>query len=412
VVGFRESPNPQFGKIDPDLTKSESGIFFQTVHPLVNLDNLFSICQNVKEFVFPAYNRDFMYHKGDRVSDSGITYESLIADNHFALTEVTAWKVITYQNMFSDYLRVLRDDAIHKIFARVVEAKKLRTEIKDVFENIDLYQGIGRADDVIVKSGRFVFYEFYVKAPSHLSVMISSVTTQFNTAQGPLDIYVYRDGNYEPKIIPVELSKAMSIEKTTISITLQAGFNYVGYYEDDLVGQALRKKDYYWNSPPCSSCNTYNTMSYSKWSQYTVIRPGYVLAENLPGDFTLWDLHKNVYEANNNWGLNFGITVGCDITDFIITNRDMFAHPLSIQLGLDVLYEIAFSVRNNYISTETKKYAMYALDNTNNSAIGRIDNNSLMAQLERAIKAMDFDLSGFSECMPCYQVKGIKYSAI
>lgn len=411
VVGFRNSLDPQFGKIDSDLTTSETGIYFQSVHPLVNLDNLFSICQNVKEFVFDPYNSATVYSIGDKVSSGSVKYESLINNNDQALSNTDAWKVKTNQSLFSDYLRNLRDDAIHKIFSRVVEAKKLRSEIKDVMENLDLYQGIGRADDTIIKSGRFVFYEINVKKPSQLAVMVSSITTQFNTAQGPLTIYIYKDNIYDAETVEIDLQKAMSPEKTAITVTLQPGLNYIGYYEDDLVGQALRKKDYYWNSPPCGTCNSFNTMSYNKWSQCVTIKPGYVTAENLPGysnpgDFTLWDLNKNVYQYDTNFGLNFGLTVGCDITDFIITNRSMFGHPISMQLAVDVLNEMAYNLqRANVINENARKLAMYNLDSKENY-------NSLPIQLDKAIKAMDFDLSGFSECMPCKEKRGIKVSAI
>jgi hypothetical protein len=411
VVGFRNSPDPQFGKIDSDLTASETGIYFQSVHPLVNLDNLFSICQNVKEFVFDPYNSGTVYSLGDKVSSGSINYESLVNVNNQPVSNDAAWKIKTKQSLFSDYLRNLRDDAIHKVFARVVEAKKLRSEVKDVMENLDLYQGIGRADDTIIKSGRFVFYQIHVKKPSQLTVAVSSITTQFNTAQGALTIYVYSDNTYEPQTVEINLLKAMSPEKTPITVTLQPGINYIGYYEDDLVGQALRKKDYYWNSPPCGSCNQYNSMAYGKWSQYVTIKPGYVAAENLPSyttpdDFTLWDLSKNVYQYDTNWGLNFGLTVGCDITDFIITNRDMFGHPISMQLAVDVLNEMAYNLqRANVINEGARKLAMYNLDSKENY-------NSLPIQLSNAIKAMDFDLSGFSECMPCKKSMGIKVSAI
>jgi hypothetical protein len=412
IVGFRNSQDPQFGKIDSDLTTSETGIYFQSVHPLVTLENLFSIAPNVKEFVFDAYNSSTTYSLGDKVSVGSVVYESLANNNTANTNDTASWKVKTKQSLFSDYLRNLRDDAINKVFTRVVEAKKLRSEVKDVFENLDLYQGVGRASNTIIKEGRFVFYQIDVKRPSNLTVMISSVTTQFNQAQGPLTIYVYNSDVYEPaQEIELDLEKAMSLEKSSISVTLQPGLNYIGYYEDDLVGQALRKDDYFWNERPCA-CNNYNYSSWIKWSEHVQIKPGYIAADHLPGDLTLWDLSKNVYQYDTNFGLNFALTVGCDITDFLITNKSMFSNAVALQLALDVLLEMAYNMRSNFVSSETKKHAMFALENANNTAIGRIDNYSISAQLERAIKAMDFDLSGLGDCMPCKDKRGIKVSAI
>jgi hypothetical protein len=373
---------------------------------LVNLDNLFSIAPNVQEFVFDPYNSAKVYSIGDKVSVGSIVYEKLV--NGAAgvnVNDTAAWKVKTQQGLFSDYLRNLRSDAIQKVFTRVIEAKKLRSEVKEVFQNLDLYQGVGRADDTIIKSGRFVFYQIEVKKPSNLTVMVSSITTQFNQAQGPLTIYVYSDNVYEPVTYELELEKAYSPEKKALSVTLQPGINYIGYYEDDLTGQALRKKDYYWNQAPCGSCNHFNTWSYGQWSQYVSIKPGYVPATNLPGDFTLWDLSKNVYQYDTNFGLNFGLSVGCDITDFIVTNKNMFANPISLQLGMDILTEIAYNSRNNVISEQSRKMAMYAIDSKENY-------NSVPIQLDKAIKAMDFDLSGLGDCMPCKESRGIKVRAI
>jgi hypothetical protein len=347
---------------------------------------------------------------GDKVSVGSVVYESLANNNTQNTTDTAAWKVKTKQSLFSDYLRNLRDDAINKIFTRVVEAKKLRSEVKDVFENLDLYQGVGRASNTIIKEGRFVFYQIDVKSPSNLTVMISSVTTQFNQAQGPLTLYVYRDNIYEPEEVELDLEKAMSLEKSTISVTLQPGLNYIGYYEDDLAGQAIKKDDYLWNERPCGGCNAFNADSWSKWSQYVQIKPGFVAASNLPsyttpGDVTLWDLSKNVYQYDTNFGLNFALTVGCDITDFLITNKSMFANALSLQLGVDVLTEMAYNMRKNVVSADARGLAMYALGNKEN-------NNPLPVQLERAINAMDFDLSGLGDCMPCKDKRGIKVSAI
>jgi hypothetical protein len=406
VVGFRNAYDPQFGKIDSDLTTSETGIYFQSVHSLVTLENIFSIAPNVKEFVFDPYNSAVTYSIKDKVSVGSVVYESLVNNNTANVNDLASWKVKTKQGLFSDYLRNLRNDAITKGFTRVIEAKKLRSEVKDVFQNLDLYQGVGKVSNTVIKEGRFVFYQIDVKKPSNLTVMISSVTTQFNQAQGPLTLYVYRADVYAPEQeIELDLEKVYSQEITPVNITLQPGLNYIGYYEDDLVGQALKKDDYLWDRRPCGSCNAFNSSSFDKWTQYVQIRPGYVGSDHLPGDLSLWDHSKNVYVNNNNFGLNFSLTVGCDITDFIVTNKSMFANAISLQLGVDVLNEMAYNMRNNSISEHSRKLAMYALDSKENY-------NSLPIQLNNAIKAMDFDLSGLGDCMPCKEPRGIKVRAI
>lgn len=404
VVGFRQPTDPGMKKIDSDLVTSSSGLYFQDVHALIKLETLHSVKPNFEEYVFNPYNVSTTYAIGDYVSSGTDVYKSLVSSNiGNAVSSNAHWKLT---DLFSEWLTDLKLSGINKVIAKTIEAKKLRKEVKTIFENLDLYQGWGRTDNLEIKTGRFIFFQIEVKHAHNLTVSIDSVSTQLSQVQGDLDIYVYNEKNYTPEIITVTLTKQYSFEKTTTSIVLQPGLNYVGYYEDDLVGQAIKKLDYAWNSAPCGSCSTYNPNAYKNWSKYVKVSPGYVAASNVDGDKNIWDLTKNVYDYNNNFGLNFGLSVRCDLSNFIVENKNMFANAIALQVAVDVMQEIGNSIRNNSITEQTRKLALFALDNRENGSIG------LAKQLEKSINALDFDMSSLGECLPCKEARGIRTVAI
>jgi len=110
----------------------------------------------------------------------------------------------------------------------------------------------------------------------------------------------------------------------------------------------------------------------------------------------LWDEDKEMYLDSTNWGLNIQVGIQCDVSRVVCQNRNVFAHVLHQQLVVDLLQEMAFSMRDNQLKQKVAQAAAVALDNQENGQWGE------MKKLQKAIEAADFDFSGLSPvCNPC-----------
>jgi len=186
---------------------------------------------------------------------------------------------------------------------------------------------------------------------------------------------------------------------------------YIGYYEDDLVGQAINK-GYNFAALPCGSCNN-DLALYNTWSQTVQVTPFYVsaayLVDRLPGDPggpLLWDYGVEQFTYNNNYGLNLDLSTVCDVTDFLCRSSRVFTSAIVLQVAADVLTELAYSTRNNVVAKEIRDLAESALQDRENK-IG------IYTKLDNAIKALSFDFSNLSEnCLPCNNKNGLSWGTV
>ena len=144
------------------------------------------------------------------------------------------------------------------------------------------------------------------------------------------------------------------------------------------------------------------------------MHPFYVNEELVPvvdEQVQLWDVENNLYDYSTNYGLNLDITVACDMTDFIIEQRQMFTDYLSKSLAIDFLREFAYNpnVRTNRHSINASRPdILYEIDGDSSS----MKKSGLSYQLELASKAIHVSTEGIDRvCLPCVN-HGIKYRAV
>ena len=122
----------------------------------------------------------------------------------------------------------------------------------------------------------------------------------------------------------------------------------------------------------------------------------------------MWDTEENTYTNANNYGLNCVVTVGCDLTDFIIAQRSMFANVMQKQMAATVLRLITFNpdVRVNRNQSNASQFdLLYEVDG---NPQGR--KTGIGAELDRAYDALDLDTRGIDRiCLTCRPV-GVRYS--
>lgn len=132
---------------------------------------------------------------------------------------------------------------------------------------------------------------------------------------------------------------------------------------------------------------------------------------NSAADDRLWDISKNVYTYDHNYGLNLDITVECDLTDFIVEQKNLFVDIIMKQVAVDMLREFAYNANvrtNRHSLNASRSDILYEIDGDSSS----MKQSGLAYQLEQAIAAADMSLRGIDRvCLPCKN-NGVKYRSV
>ena len=114
-----------------------------------------------------------------------------------------------------------------------------------------------------------------------------------------------------------------------------------------------------------------------------------------------------MYTNTLNYGLNCEITVGCDLTDFIIEQRSIFQTVIQRQVAAIALRTLAMNpnVRvNRNQSNASKMDILYELDGNVEGRPG-----GLGYDLKKAYEALRLDTQGIDRiCLSCNN-HGVKY---
>lgn len=431
LVGWRQNVNPDYPTLPPSLLQSDSGLYFQDEHPLINLENIDQADKNYDKFNYPIYDIDTEYEEGEKIRyTDGKVYESLQDENEG--NDPTATPLFWVEvNLLAQRLEQITNAAALKVMTAIFTQKKLNEVTKSIFENIQLFDGAGSLLNKEIKMSRFVGFEIFLKDNRDLLTVIRRLGTQFTQANPDFVLYVFHSSQEDPIYeIALDLTKSNSFEWTRLldednaQILLKylsdeyspGGSFYIGYYEDELVGQAINKGYDFGIMPQCTTCNN-DYQYWSNWSQYLRIQPFTVQASDIAGKnpydafdpqpAKIWDIRKNQYAYTRNYGLNLDLTVKCDVTDFFCRERSLFADAISKQVAIDVLRLIGFSTRNNPDSKMTKDMALYELNNKDNNTPGA------SKRLDNALKAVSFDVSDLNDaCLPCNQKYGSNWATV
>lgn len=443
LIGWEQNYDTSELKISDALTISESGLYFQQIHPLLTLQNLSCIAPDFGNTTFTEYDPERIYVKGNIIKYKNILYKAIQKSiGKQPDTKIEYW---AKTNLFSEWLESKTKASIQKAITRYCNEKFEQGTLKNLCENKTLFDGTGRIVDTIKNKKNLVGFEIIPVRSKGVTTRINKIGLQF-TEPGNYTLYLTHSSSYTPiKIINLEKVNKNSTEWFSFSdlyLPYQSknsdagGSWYLCYCQSELPkgSQAIRKnKD--WSKEPCSSCSRNELIAWKAWSKYIEIHPFYVNEELLPesrvitgydfnndfnGDFNadyakqniyMWDINNNQYTYDTNYGLNLEITVGCDITDFIIEQRIAFQDIIAKQVAIDMLREFAYNpnVRTNRHSINASRLdILYEIDGDSSS----MKKSGLSYQLDLAFKALSLNTQGLDRiCLPCKN-NGIKYKTI
>ena len=409
-IGFRESEDPCYGSLLSTLTASSTGMYFNDYHPLITFENLQALAPNYDGYTVTAWDTDTEYAIGDLAKDDGVVWKALAVNTATEPESGAVWKL-----PLNDWLTQKVNASISKVLNSTTRSKKLTESTKTLLENVQLFDGAGRFQDTITASGRFVGLELTPKKINNIALILDYIGLQFSSIQTALTIYVFhssRSAAIDTQDITTLAANSFHWTAGTIENLDYVDYTnhfdsggsfYIGYFEDDITGSAINKKDQFrYGAGGICYCGNGNNM----WNKFFDVRPIEVSSDNLNG-VALWDLSKTGYQSDTNFGLNLSVSVKTDVTDVLVSNKSVFIDALGYQFAYDMLQEMLNNPtdRLNRLVDNAQKKAAIGIQELNES-------DMVKTTLKEAIEAVSFDLSRLSQVLPTDMKKRGSWGAI
>ena len=432
LVGWQQDYNPQH-QIDETLTRSESGLTFQGAHPLCTLANVRAIMPDDYLYKYPAWNQILTYPAGRKVRHEGEVWIAVREntgeepkDSDFNQDfnddfDINPW---AKYDMTSDFVRQLTLNGINTAIQTFLQQKQLSKETQSLLERRTFFDGAARLQATIDPSGKIVGFEIVPVRAMGVTTKIERIGLQMVGGTGSVRLYLFHSSQVEPmRIINLNYTNTKGgfqwftpeepIYLPYIGSDTDAGGAWFLCYNQNELPEGMQalnvSKD--WSVEPCQTCLGGSIDSWRQLTKYLQVSPFCIKA---PLDFEeypeIFDIGQLGYTNTMNYGLNLEISVGCDLTDFIISQRAMFATVIQKQVAANVLRTIAMNpdvrVNRNQVNV-TRDELLYELDG---APQGRA--SGLGWELQQAYKALSLDTQNLDRiCLQCNN-HGVKYRTV
>lgn len=424
VVGWEQSYDPAKA-VEESLTETESGLSFQGAHPLLTLDNMASVMPDSWGLQYPDWSETAMYEAGAVVrygmgdcrhwiAKAANTGERPSADSPY-------WAAY---NLLSGFLERLTRNGIATAVQTFLQRKQLDKEARSLLERRTFFDGAGRIRATLQNSRKLVGFEIVPVRSMGVTVKIEKIGLQMTGAVGKVRMYLFHSSQIAPiRSFDLDFSvKSGSFQWFAlqdcylpyISDGNNAGGSWFLCYDQNALPPGMEainvSKD--WSREPCGTCNIGSVEVWRELTKYLQVSPFMCAAPDTFGEYPeLWDIAGNVYTNTLNYGLNCEVTVGCDLTGFIISQRQAFATVVQRQVAATALRTLAMNpnVRvNRTQSNATRTDILYELDgDTQGNHPG-----GLGYELEKAYEALSIDTQGIDRvCLQCNN-HGVKYRTV
>ena len=419
LVGWQQDYDPQH-QIDERLTQSESGLYYQQAHPLLTLENVRAIMPDKFILQYPEWDDATTYEAGKKVRYEEKVYISLEENTSQRPNNSAVWGLF---EMASDYLMQQTQAGITQTVQTFLQMKGLMRETKDLLERRTFFDGAGRLTNTQPQQGKLVGFEINPVRSMGVTAKIERIGLQMTGAVGTVRVYLFHSSQADPiKVADLNFTKTNGgfqwfdmpdwympyISKDNNS----GGSWYLVYNQNDLPqGMMAVNATKDWSREPCMTCNPGSVAAWRELTKYLLISPFKTHAYETFSEYPeLWDIEDNIYTNTCNYGLNVEVSVGCDLTDFIVDQRMMFATVLQRQVTANLLRSMAMNpdVRvNRNQSNVSQQSILYELDG---NPQGR--ETGLGYDLKKGYEALDLNTRGIDRiCLTCRPV-GVRYRTV
>jgi hypothetical protein len=411
LVGMRQNNNPEFTQIPPSITYNGSNLLID--HPLLNIENIDMTARNYGKYQYPAYNPLTAYTTGVRVTYNDINYEA-IDDSTGQQPDSSPdyWQVLDLLSQFlTDIWASAAVDTVNNMF----NIKRIAGQSKTLLSSMKAFEGAGTITDRIINEGNLVGISIKLLSKQNLLAVIDQIGIQLSAPVPNLKFYVYHSSQLEPiATITVNHTKQTSFQWHNVNLKLHYlseeydtdGLFFIMYDQNELGAAQAIKKQHNFHLPPCAYCNSYNVTAFNSYSKYVKINSVRVKAadRNLDDDLNLWDITKTQTTPDNNNGMNFSITAKCDLTDFIVRQREVFQYAMRDVVTEKILEVMSSTTRQNVAQGKLDVLARNELMSQSAGGMGFRD------KVKQQLKAIDFEISALDDlCMPCNKKSGLGY---
>ena len=318
------------------------------------------------------------------------------------------------------YLDEVETDAISNVLNRIVTEKQIGGYGKTIASNDVIYE-VGSKVSNITNESRFCGVMFEVSLDTGVRATINRIGLYLTAAVTDLDLYLYHSSQ-STSIATFQFTStsANSFSWNEIRRTLDydngtitGGTWYIGYYQDDLATQTAQAVQYNamnWLHGYCNQCGATSRkydVQYKSIPSRLLMQGFYVPSAQVPAVGTMFDPAIVIKTNNNNYGFNFNITIGCDLTQFWKDNIRSFKNVIGMAVAMRILEDMKFSSQINNLEESIKIMIVRDLE-------GAVDtkNPPLNEKLATAIEAINLDMGNVgTDCLPSARQPMMKWGA-
>lgn len=427
VVGWEQSYDPAKA-IDNYMTETESGLYFQGAHPLLTLDNMESIMPDDWGIQYPVWDALTQWKQNKVVQYGNDTNGNKLfwkakADNvgEEPTEDSLFW---SKYNILSDFLERMTRNGIATAIQTFTQIKQLDKETRNLLERRTFFDGAGRIRATLQNNHKLVGFEIVPVRAMGVTAKIEKIGLQMTGGTGVVRMYLFHSSQIDP-IKTFDLNFTVTnggfqwfpltdCYLPYISDENNAGGSWFLCYNQDELPAGMEainvSKD--WSREPCGTCNIGSVEVWRELTKYLQVTPFMYHAPETFAEYPeLWDIAQTLYTRTQNYGLNCEITIGCDLTDFVISQRAIFQTVIQRQVAAIALRTLAMNpnVRvNRNQSNASRTDILYELDgNTSGVRPG-----GLGYDLKKAYEALRIDTQGLDRiCLSCNN-RGVKYRTV
>lgn len=431
LVGWRQSYDPR-DTLDESLTQSESGLYFQDTHPLMTLKNVRSVMPEDYLFRYPEWLSIVPYKKGQKVRHMDIVWvakqdnqnmEPPASDFNGDYSDDFGGEYWKPYNFMTDFLRQQTEAGITQAVQTFLQIKGLLRETKDLLERRTFFDGAGRLQNTQPAQGKLVGMEINPVRSMGVTAKIERIGLQMTGATGNVRVYLFHSSQRDPiKVADLNFTKQNGGFQwfdmpdwyiPYISDGNNSGGSWYLVYDQNSLPDGMlainASKD--WSREPCMTCNAGSVANWRELTKYLLISPFKTHAYETFAEYPeLWDINENIYTNTSNYGINVEVSVGCDLTDFIVRERMMFATVIQRQVTANLLRTMALNpeVRTNRNQSNVSQQSiLYELDGNTQGREG-----GLGYELRKGYDALDLNTRGLDRiCLTCRPV-GVRYRTV
>lgn len=366
LLGWRQHTNNTEFQIDVALTSSETGEYFQQKHPALRLDIIRATIPD---------GLDLSIYLEQKVRDASV-------------------------EMFND----------------LIQYRQLKKIGKTLLSQAQLLNRYGWLNDKITNENRFVGYQIRMDSVTGLQMTINQIGFQFSTAEN-FDLYLFHSSKKDPiKVIPVittgngqwDWLLANEIISEFRMNESYEGVYILGYYQEDITGNAINCTDFNFDKGECGSCNPNLGINWRNISEHFLIYPIYVPnGSYVKGE--MFDLNNAFYINNQTYGLNLRLSVSCNLTEFFIDNKLAFKNLLALKVTDMILKDMKFSQEINFIEENIKMMIIRDLEGDVETKLKNIS-----SQYQAELQSVTYNISSInSKCLTCEDANiGLDYGTV